>query len=76
MNIHSINLLKYSAFSAGIIYGYTHLNSLSLLVKERSLLKSKSEYEELVEEAKISFDTFKTSELAKLAKLDNSKILC
>ena len=72
MNIHSINLLKYSAFAGGIVYGYTHLQTLTHFVQQRSILQEKQHYADLVEEAKLSYDTHKTRELSKLAKADNS----
>ena len=72
MNTHSLNLLKYAAFGGGIFYGYTHLQSLTTAVNKRNLLNNQQHENDLVEEAKISFDTYKTTELAKLAKKDGS----
>lgn len=65
--------MKFGFLGAGIWYGIARQYSLTNFVKERKAQQAEKHREELIEEAKIVYDTVKMKELAQIAKKDGSK---
>ncbi|KAI8898293.1 hypothetical protein BC833DRAFT_590536 [Globomyces pollinis-pini] len=70
VNSHSVSFLRWSLLGVGVWYGWNRQNYLTHHVKQRSLDHKRIHYEELVEEAKIAYDTKLQKEQAKIAKRD------
>ena len=60
--------LRWSALGLGLYWGYSRHNSLTHFVAERTAAKEKTHYEDLVNEAKIAFESQYNKEQGALAK--------
>jgi hypothetical protein len=67
--------LRWGCFGFGIYYGWSHKASLTHFVAQRNELQKQSRYEELVEEAKLAFETQYNKEQAVLAKAQGGTLL-
>jgi Holliday junction resolvasome RuvABC endonuclease subunit len=62
--------LRFGLLAAGISYGFSRKQSLTSFVHMRKEEEKQQRYEELVEEAKIAFDTYEMQKMAVEAKKD------
>jgi hypothetical protein len=67
--------LRFGLLAAGVSYGYSRKQSLTSFVQHRQEEEKQHRYEELVEEAKIAFDTFEMKKMAAEAKKDGGFII-
>ncbi|KND02479.1 uncharacterized protein SPPG_02940 [Spizellomyces punctatus DAOM BR117] len=67
-NIHTLNLLRWTALGTGILYGGLKRQYLVSYVQERKQERDKKLFEELVYEARVVYTALKEKELAEVAK--------